>query len=102
MRDLLGFLGLAKRSGRLVAGIEAVHDAGAVAKLICVAQDLSPGSLKRAYRAAEKGNVRLITLSYTKEELGRALGRMSCGILALTDEGFASVVIGAVGNHADG
>lgn len=101
MRDLLGFLGLAKRSGRLVAGDEAVHAAAAIAKLICVAVDLSPGSLKRAHKAAEKGSVRLITLPCTKEEIGRALGRMTCGILALTDEGFASAVIEAVGDRAD-
>lgn len=101
MRDLLKFLGLAKKSGKLIIGDEAVSEAAGAAKLICTAEDLSPGSLKRAQRAAEIGGVRIITLPHTKEDIGLALGRRPCGILALMDEGFASAVYEAAGNRAD-
>lgn len=98
MRDLLKFLGLARRAGKLVMGDKAVADAARSAVVICTAEDLAQGSLKRAEKAAERGNVRIITLPYSKEEIGRALGRSTCGILALTDEGFARQVIHAAGN----
>lgn len=87
------FLGLARRAGKLVMGDKAVAESAASAKLICTAADLAPGSHKRAVRAAESGNVPLVTLPHTKEEIGRALGRTTCGILALTDKGFASRVL---------
>jgi len=96
MRDLLGYLGLAKRAGKLIIGDVAVSQATDFSRLICVAEDLSPGSLKRARRAALIAGIPLVTLPCTKNGIGNALGRKPCGILALTDDGFAKALIEAV------
>lgn len=99
MRDLLSFLGMARRAGKLIMGDRAVAESAASAKLICTAEDLAPGSLGRAMKSAQKGDVPIITLPYGKEEIGRALGRTTCGILALTDDGFATQVVEAAGER---
>jgi len=95
MRDIPSFLGLARRAGKLVMGEQAVLDAATHIRLVMTAEDLAAGSLKRAARAAETANAPLVTLPHTKEVLGAALGRGTCGILALTDEGFAQEILKA-------
>lgn len=102
MRDLLSFLGMARRAGCLVMGDKAVAESAKSAKLICTAEDLASGSRGRAVKAAQKGNAPIITLPYSKEEIGRALGRTTCGILALTDDGFALQVTKAHGERQEG
>ena len=93
MRDIPSFLGLARRAGALVIGDKAVFESAGSLQLILVAEDLAQGSRKRALRASEAGGTPLVTLPYTKETLGAALGRETCGILALTDEGFAQEIL---------
>lgn len=83
-------------------GDAAVSEAKDSAKVICIAEDLAPGSLKRARRVAEKSNLQIVTLPYKKEEIGWGLGRKPCGILALTDEGFAREVIKAATGKTEG
>lgn len=83
-------------------GDVAVSEAKETAKLICIAEDLAPGSRKRAERVAEKSNLQVLTLPFKKEEIGWGLGRKPCGILALTDEGFACEVIKAIAGEAEG
>lgn len=96
MRDIPTFLGLARRAGKLVMGDKAVCDCASAFVLIMTAEDLAPGSYKRAQRASEAGGAPIVTLPYTKKALGAALGRGTCGILALTDTGFAQEVLKAI------
>lgn len=102
MRDIPSFLGLARRAGKLVMGEQAVLDAAERVRLIMVAKDLAAGSHKRAMRAAETANAPLVTLPHTKETLGAALGRGTCGILALTDEGFAREILKVIDQTRQG
>lgn len=95
MDNALRLLGLAKRAGRLEIGEEPV---GAVArarkaKLILLAGDAAPNTARRAAHFGEAGNVLFLTVPFTKAELGMAVGRASCALLALTDPGFAAAFV---------
>ena len=87
--SLLTLLGLALRAGKLAVGEEPVRLAlqEGTARTVLLAQDASD----RARRKVEPklGTVPLQVIPASKEELGRALGRESCAICAVTDKGFA-------------
>ena len=87
----LGFLGLAKKAGRVEFGDEGVSIAARAgkAKLIVTASDAGRSTLTRAENAGKTGKCPLAAVPFTKEELGAALGRDTVGVLALTDIGFA-------------
>ena len=87
-------LGLARKAGRLEIGEEPV---GAVcrarqARLVLLASDAAANTCRRAAHFGDAGSVLWLTLPQTKAELGLALGRASCAMLALTDAGFAGAV----------
>jgi ribosomal protein L7Ae-like RNA K-turn-binding protein len=65
--------------------MEAVKGAAGRAKLIVTANDAG-NSVKRE---AERLNSQHIMLAHNKEELGRAVGRKTCAIAALTDKEFS-------------
>ena len=92
---VLHLLGLARKAGRLELGEEPV---GAVcrarqAKLVLLACDAASNTFRRAAHFGEAGNVLWLEVPFTKAELGFALGRGSCAMLALTDVGFASSLV---------
>lgn len=93
---ILNLLGLARRGGNLAMGEEPVSDAcqNHKARVVFLAADAGDTICRRAERMAETGNAPLVTLPWTKEEVGFHLGRASCALLALTDQGLASTVIG--------
>ena len=89
---ILHLLGLARKAGRLEIGEEPV---GAVcrarqARLVLLASDAAPNTCRRAAHFGEAGNVLWLEVPFPKAELGFALGRGSCAMLALTDAGFAA------------
>jgi len=88
---LLSLLGLAKKAGRLEAGEEPVGAAARArdARLILLASDAADNTVRRARHFAEAGACLLAQIPATKDELGRAVGRSSCAMLAVTDIGFA-------------
>lgn len=91
----LNLLGLARRGGNLAMGEEPVGDAcdRHKARAVFLACDAGETICRRAARMAETGGVPLVTLPWTKEALGSALGRATCALLALTDQGLASAFI---------
>lgn len=92
---LLSLLGLALRGSNLAVGEAPVEEACTTrrARLVLYAQDAAENSVSRAGRMAQRGGVELVGLPYTKQELGYALGRNSCAVLALTDGGLAAAVV---------
>lgn len=91
---LLHLIGMAKRAGKLEIGEEPV---GAVArakqaKLIVLASDASPNTLRRAATFGQAGNVLQLTIPHNKAQLGAVLGRSSVAMLAFTDAGFAGAL----------
>ena len=93
--NTLNLLGLARRGGNLALGEEPVSDVCQLhkARVVFLARDAGDTTCRRGARMAESGNAPLVTLPWTKAEVGAALGRATCALLALTDQGLASAVI---------
>lgn len=94
MNKALSLLGLVKKADRIAVGGEAVS--GALyqnsAKLVLTSQDAAKNTLRRL---SNYESVRHISLPYSKEELGAALGLRSCAIAAICDAGFAKAFLSA-------
>ncbi len=91
VNGVLSLLGLAKKAGRLEVGEEPVGGAARArdARLILLASDAADNTVRRAKHFADAGACLITQIPATKDELGRAVGRTSCAMLALTDVGFA-------------
>ena len=95
MGQMLSMLGLAKKAGRVEIGEEPVGAAARAkkARVILVAQDAGPSSQRRAFSFAETGACLCLTVPADKDALGRALGRTSVAMCAVTEIGFAGAVV---------
>lgn len=96
MNSALHLLGIARKAGRTEVGEEPVAAAARSghARLILVAADAAENSVRRAAHFAESGKTPWLHSPFTKAELGRAVGRASCAMMAITDFGLASAVAG--------
>ena len=94
MDKLLSLLGLAKKAGRLELGEEPVGSAARVhgVRLLLLSSDAADNTARRARRFAQEGSCLLARLPADKASLGRATGRSSCAMLAVTDTGFAAAI----------
>ena len=73
---ILSMLGLALKAGRVEVGEEPVGAAARAkkARVIFVAQDAAPSSVRRAQSFARTGSTLCVTLPADKDALGRSLG----------------------------
>lgn len=94
IEGILSLLGLAKKAGRLEAGEENVGGAARAraARLILLASDAAENTARRAGHFADAGACPCVRIPADKDALGRAVGRTSCALLAVTDTGFAEAV----------
>ena len=90
----LHLLGLCKKAGRLAVGEEPVGAAcrAGQARLTLLARDAAESTRRRGERFSENGHAVYLEVPFSKEELGAALGRTSCALLAVTDAGFAAAL----------
>ncbi len=91
---ILSLLGLSLRGGNLAVGEEPV-DAAARAKdarLLLLAADSADNTRHRCEHMALAGSCLWVRLPCTKEQMGRALGRNSVALAAVTDIGLASAL----------
>ena len=88
---LTGLLGIARKAGKLESGEEAVTAAAKAhkARALLLASDAGERTRRHA-ESLVSGNCPLLPTPLTKAELGGAVGRGSCAILALTDTGLAN------------
>lgn len=95
MEQILSMIGLAKKAGRVEIGEEPVGSAARSkhARVILVASDAAASSVRRAYAFAQTGACLCLTIPADKDALGRALGRSSCAMAAVTDVGFADAIV---------
>ena len=95
MEHILSMIGLAKKAGRMEIGEEPVGAAARAkhARVILVAADAGASSVRRAYSFAQSGACLCLTIDVSKDDLGRALGRTSCAMAAVTDIGFAEAIV---------
>ena len=91
---ILSMIGLAKKAGQVAIGEEPVGSAARAkrARVIFVAQDAAPSSVRRAQSFARTGSTLCVTLPAGKDRLGRSLGRTSVAMCAVTDIGFAGAI----------
>ena len=82
-------LGLARRAGRAVYGIETVTASARDAILILLAKDAGNAVSRRAGRLELRAGAQILAVPYTRAALGRALGVKTCAAAAVTEQGFA-------------
>ncbi len=89
---LTGLLGLARRAGKAELGEESVTTAILChkARVILLASDAADNTRRKIGSLAGQGNAPVLALPLTKAELGGALGRAACAVVALTDMGLAA------------
>ncbi|GIP33112.1 ribosomal L7Ae/L30e/S12e/Gadd45 family protein [Paenibacillus sp. J2TS4] len=99
---LLSGLGLAMRAGKLVFGEEGVLDAirTGKAKLVLLAMDASENTSKKFRDKCDSYHVPLIEYG-TREQLGSSVGKAERVIIAVTDPGFAQMMVKAKANLAE-
>jgi len=90
----IAMFSLARKAGKLVAGMDMVKDAvaGQKTRMVFVSSDLAPRSLKEirfACRPSEENpkGAQVIPMNIAMDEMAVQIGRRS-GILAVTDTGF--------------
>ena len=95
MDNLISFLGLINKAGKLAIGEEPVGTACRArrARLIIMASDAAANSQRRAAHFAEAGQCPCVTIPLSKGEVGGALGRSSCAMAAISDVGFAAALM---------
>ncbi len=95
MSNILHLVSIARKAGKLEAGDEPTAAAARArrAKLILVAKDATENTYRRVRHLGEAGGVTWISTPYTKAELGRAIGRSSCAMLAVMDIGLAAAMV---------
>lgn len=95
----LGYLGLARRGGRIAVGEEPCGAAcrSSHARLLIVAEDAGDHTFRRARSFARTGKPPVLTVPFSKEVLGSALGLNACALAALTDAPLALAFVEALG-----
>ena len=99
MDKTLNLLSLARKAGCAELGEEPVGAAARAlhAHLILVAGDASDHTWRRAKSFAAGTDQQCIRVSYTKDELGMAIGRQELAIAAIADAGMALSLVESLG-----
>lgn len=92
---ILSTLGLALKAGAVAVGEEPVGTAARSkkARVIFTAQDAAASSVRRAFSFARTGSCLCLPFPAGKDVFGRALGRTSVAMCAVTDIGFAQSLV---------
>lgn len=95
-KDLIGYLGFAMKSGNIVSGEDSCKkEIKKGAPLVIVASDASQNTQKVFMDKTTFYNVPIRIIG-TKEELGRAIGKMSRAVLVIKDRNFATKIINSI------
>lgn len=100
-RRLSSLLGLSRRAGLLCSGETACERAIRAKKalLVIVCGDASDNTKKKFSQKAFYYNVPYRE-AFTKEELGRAIGKNPCAAIVITDAGFSGRIMELIGNKS--
>ena len=98
MDKALNYLALARKAGRLELGEEPVGAASRAqhARLVVVAADASDHTWRRAKSFVAGTGQQCIRVSFSKDQLGQAVGRESLAIGAFTDPALALAFVKAL------
>ncbi len=97
---LLSFLGLCRRAGKMTIGNDAVIEEinNGESCLVLLAGDASQRTAKEVALVAENNNVEIRTLSYSKQQLSQALGKLTA-VISIHDAGFAKKLMQLADNE---
>lgn len=95
----LGLLSISRKGGNIVLGEEQVgiQARAGRARLVILAKDAGGHTVRRAKSFVAGTAQPLITLNYSKDELGDALGCNSCAVAAITDVRLARAFVKTLG-----
>lgn len=96
----LGLLSISRKGGNIVLGEEQV---GAVARagrarLILLSEDAGAHTVRRAKSFAAGTPQPVLTIPYTRDALGDALGTSTCAMAAITDVRLAQAFVKTLGD----
>ena len=93
-KDVAGALGLAQKAGKISSGDLGVKDAlsAGKAKLLIIAADASPNTVKELKYLADKASVPVITCMQ-RTGLGLCIGKAPRAAVAVLDKGFAGLIM---------
>lgn len=93
MNKILNYLGIARRAGFLISGIDAViASLEKKAKLVVIATDASSATKDKLNRKCYFYKVNILE-HFTTEELSTAVGYNNPKVLAVTDEGIVKQIL---------
>lgn len=94
MNKFFNFLGLTKRSGKLIEGYSKCNDGKFknTIKLFIISPDASETTRGKFINRCKENNIPYIE-DFSKKELGDALGRLEVMILGISDESMAKKLI---------
>lgn len=91
---LLSFLGITKKSGNIIFGMDSVKEKireGNI-RLVLLASDISKNSLKEILAFTNEYNIKTIAINHTKEDLEMAIGKYAA-ILGISNKNFSKKII---------
>ena len=99
MANALNYMALARKAGRIELGEEPVGAAARAqhARLVVVASDASDHTRRRAKSFVAGTQQQCVTVPFTKDQMGQAIGRSSLAIAAFTDPALALAFLKALG-----
>ena len=100
MDKALNYMALARKAGLIELGEEPVGAAARAqhARLVVVANDASDHTWRRGKSFVAGTGQECISVPYTKDEMGLAVGRQSLAIAAFTDPAMALAFVKALNN----
>lgn len=66
--------------------------------LVLLAEDASQRTAKDIMETAQKNNIQIVRLSYDKQQISRALGKLTA-VISINEAGFAKKIIELTGNE---
>lgn len=102
MNKALQLLSLARKGGNVQAGEEPVDTCIRLrhARLILLAADAGEHTCRRIRNSVADTKQPYLQFVFTKEELGAAIGRSACAVIALTDSALAQAFLQAL-DHSE-
>lgn len=96
---LLSFLGITKKSGKIVFGMDSVKKeiSNDSVCLLLITSDISENSRKEISDTAINYNVKTLNINFTKDEIESATGKYSA-IIGITDENFSKKIVSILVN----
>ena len=89
--NILSFIGLARRAGSAELGAEKVYEMASIgkAKMVLLADDISGNTVKAVNNTCAHKEIPVVKAGCSMDVLGPAVGFKQCGVITITDIGFA-------------